>query len=607
MKILIVVLLTLVLQTSTAFTAEPKQKHLRPSRMFPMDSTNSEELQSIGGAAVEAAGVHGQSLVLSGRLLLAVKDPLPLLHSQKPFSLVVWFNPYHLERGQQMIATKNRYSLNEREWSVMIDRDQKLRLYVRQDGWKTTHASETLKPGHWHQVVVTIGRDRAQLWLNGKHAGSIALKRPIPQTNAPLTFGGVDDNGHIRQTFLGAIDHALLFDHQLTPSEIATLYHPVKVTHILPEFAKPFPLWDVTRPLPKANEIADLKSVEFQVIKEWNLNKDGYRFLHGVGLCWHQGKLYASIGHNRGAENTVTEEAQYRVSDDNGRSWSELRVIDAGDEPNLAVSHGVFLSHRGKLWAFHGAYTNKMEQIHTRAYTLGEDSGEWTKHGVVIRNGFWPMNQPVRMPNGNWIMPGFSGGRYSNDRVFLAAVAISHGDDLTQWDYVEIPASRHIARMWGESALYLDGKRVVNIARYGEEAKALVAISEDYGRTWTDSRVSNLPMATSKPAAGTLSNGQHYLVCTTAKDNGGQRTPLTITVTAPGNSLFQKVFVIRRSRLEGQPGESADHLSLSYPYAVEHDGHLYVGYSNNGGRSGNLNSAELAIIPIEQLKLPTGR
>lgn len=363
-----------------------------------------------------------------------------------------------------------------------------------------------------------------------------------------------------------------------------------------------FPLWNESRPLPVAEDIPALEGVTFRVIKRWDQKADGYTFLHGVGLCWHKDKLYASIGHNKGAENTVTEVAQYRVSDDGGETWSELRVIDAGEEGNLAVSHGVFLSHEGKLWAFHGAYYNKMERIHTRAYTLDESTGKWIKHGIVIQDGFWPMNQPVKMDDGNWIMPGISAGPYSNERVFPAAVAVSHGDDFTKWDYVQIPTSTGIEKMWGESAVFVDGKRIVNIARYGGDASALVAVSADYGRSWTPSRISNLPMATSKPGAGTLSTGQRYLICTTAKDNGGRRTPLTIAVSRPGESVFSKVFVIRRSRHEDQPGESAENLSLSYPCAVEHVGHLYVGYSNNGGRRGNLNSAELAIIPIKTLE-----
>ena len=72
---------------------------------------------------------------------------------------------------------------------------------------------------------------------------------------------------------------------------------------------------------------------------------DGYTFLHGVGLCWHKGKLYASIGHNKGEENTVTEEAQYRVSEDGGKTWGELSAIDAGEEKDLAVASRALASH----------------------------------------------------------------------------------------------------------------------------------------------------------------------------------------------------------------------------------------------------------------------
>ena len=108
-------------------------------------------------------------------------------------------------------------------------------------------------------------------------------------------------------------------------------------------------------------------------------------------------------------------------------------------------------------------------------------------------------------------------------------------------------------------------------------------------------------MTTSKPAAGILSTGQRYLVCTTAKANGYKRTPLTIALSEPNENQFSKVFVIRRSRHDGKLGESADRLKLSYPCAMEYDGKLYVGYSNDGGRHGNLNSAELAVIPIKSL------
>lgn len=43
--------------------------------------------------------------------------------------------------------------------------------------------------------------------------------------------------------------------------------------------------------------------------------------------------------------------------------------------------------------------------------------------------------------------------------------------------------------------------------------------------------------------------------------------------------------------------------ALSYPYAVEYQDKLYVGYSNNGQRHGNSNSAKLTVITIDNFAI----
>jgi hypothetical protein len=217
------------------------------------------------------------------------------------------------------------------------------------------------------------------------------------------------------------------------------------------------------------------------------------------------------------------------------------------------------------------------------------------------------MTEPVKMDNGNWLMPGIRVGDGNP-----AAVAISEGGDLKKWDLVVIPRAGGLGSMWGESSVIVDGACVVNISRYGEKAQALAAMSRDYGRTWTPMSETDLPMVTSKPCAGTLSTGQRYLIATTTADTGKRRAPLTIAVSSPGEERFSKVFVIRHAEFPQGPGESHANASLAYPYAIEHDGKLYVGYSNNGGNVGrtgkgrelwNNNSAELAIVPLEALRV----
>ncbi|MDG2385108.1 MAG: exo-alpha-sialidase [Pirellulaceae bacterium] len=562
-----------------------------------------------------ASGVVGDSVVLDGSSLLKVRDSDGLAGGDNGFTFVAWVNPYRLGHQQQIIAAKNRYSLDERQWGVMIDRDSLFRLYVWQDQWLTVGCSIAPKPGMWHLIAVVVRPKNVELWVNGELSGQAKLEKPIPQTKAPLTFGGVDDNGRIWQNFAGAIDEVQLFDRPLVPSELAAAYRAVSTSHEVPtsfgrtiEVMEPaidgISLWGDSNAVPKVAELAGVEGTEFFVIKPYEFHRDGYRFLHGVALAWHQGKLYASFGHNQGGENTDTEEARFMVSEDEGRNWSRVRTMDAGKALH-GVSHGVFLSCQGKLWAFHAAYSGILKGVHTRAYLLDELTGKWQSLGTVIEGGFWPMTEPVKMGDGNWIMPGMRVGNGTP-----AAVAISHGDDLKKWDLVVIPRSNHLGTMWGESTVIVDGANVVNIARYGQKARALAARSGDYGRTWTSMTETDLPMVTSKPCAGTLSTGQRYLIGTTTADSGKRRSPLTIAVTQPGEMKFSKVFVIRDANFPTGPGESHPDASLAYPYAIEHEGKLYIGYSNNGanvGRVGkgrslwNNNSAELAVIPIGSL------
>lgn len=586
-------------------TLEFHMKHVLPL-LFALASSLHAETWSLDAPATDtwilrgtvtpASGVAGQSLVLEGESLLELKDSATLGSGE--FTVSLWFNPYDLTGGQQMIAGKNRYSRNERQWSLTLEPDGRLKAYLHQGGWRTISCAEPLKAGEWHQVTLAVGADKAALYLNGKPVGETALTKPVAATQAPITLGGIGDAGGVRQAFHGALDE---FSHQprfLSAEEIAAGYRPVLTTHVIPKTAPGLPLWDAAKPMPKAAELPQAAGAEFYVIKKQRPDTDGCNWTLGVGLAWHKGRLYASYGFNKGHENTPTEEAHVKVSEDGGKTWSAPVVMDDG-EANLGVSHGVFLSHEGKLWAFMGAFYDRFQRTHTRAYVLNEASGEWEKRGVVVDGGFWPMQEPQRMADGNWIMAGARVDRGDGDQTAVPAVAISRGDDFTKWDMIAIPTAPGLGKIWGESTVIVEGPRIINISRYGKKALALLSTSEDFGRTWTPSAPSNLPMATSKPYAGTLSTGQRFLVCTTTADTGGRRSPLTIAVSRPGETLFHKVFFIRPSVFDGTPGVSDARADFSYPYAVEHEGKLYIGYTHKSHAAN-----ELAVVPVASLQEP---
>ncbi len=339
-------------------------------------------------------------------------------------------------------------------------------------------------------------------------------------------------------------------------------------------------------------EISELETVRAELItvKPFEPEKDGYVFLHGVALAYFKGRMYCAWAHNKVRENSDDEEVNFAVSDDNGKSWSECIIGNMNPRKGVAVSHGVFLVHKEKLYFFAPQFKGQLgaEMMKTSAYVLNEESGSFRYVGVATDERFWPMCEPVLMENGNYIMPGIYVASDYMSPDNLAAVAISRGSDILHWDVVKIERAEDV-RVWGECCITVKGSNIKMYCReHSGKLKALYSESFDFGNTWSIMDLSDLPMVDSKPYAGTLSTGQSYLVCTCAKDVKA-RNPLTIALTETGEDKFSKILTIDSGRI------------LSYPYAVELGGKLYVAYSSTT-EGINRNSAKLAIIDIEDLK-----
>jgi hypothetical protein len=99
-----------------------------------------------------------------------------------------------------------------------------------------------------------------------------------------------------------------------------------------------------------------------------------------------------------------------------------------------------------------------------------------------------------------------------------------------------------------------------------------------------------------QPFAGELSTGQNYLITNYREEN---RALLTIALTKPGEKLFTKLYKVRhqrwpKRRLLGGGNVGRD-TEWSYPNAFEHEGKLYIAYTQ--GKE----DCVLSIIPIEAL------
>ena len=360
------------------------------------------------------------------------------------------------------------------------------------------------------------------------------------------------------------------------------------------------PVWDSTVPFPSVEEMRDPDIITHVTVER--AKKGGYHYLHEATIVWHRDRFYMGWANHPTNETGDHDELIRGCTSPDAFHWSEPEIwAQAPTINSTSFNHPLLFSHNDILYGFFVCWREEHIPA-TELFILNESTGkwEWQKDSTIPR--FVPFCTPQRMDNGNWII----GGENHWDK---AAVAISNGDDLTSWDMVNIPCNNDVGLLFPEAAIVNRGNdRLLIFCRPQQQNRekpdswtAPVSESTDGGRTWTTLGLSNFPMATSQPFAGKLSTGHNYLLTNNLEAG---RTVLTIALTDSDGGLFRHIFKVRHQqwpaiRLFGgykDEGSSAGKpTEWSYPNAFEHEGNLYIAYSQ--GKE----DCVLSIIPVEAL------
>ena len=345
-----------------------------------------------------------------------------------------------------------------------------------------------------------------------------------------------------------------------------------------------FMLWDDNVPLPSPEILTyPEKAVDIVV----NRADEEYQFLHDNAVVWHVKTLFAAWYNCPKAEIQGSSCIRSRRSLDGGKSWSKVETIAADhDGKGIFYVPVTFLSHNGHLWAFVSNMVGHDLVTRCEVFKLDETNDKWISRGGIA-GPFLPNCPPQLMADGNFIMAGRMTNKIATTPE-IPAVAISSGKDVTRpWEV--IPMMQGNSRpytAYPESTVWLDGAGITAIVR-----GRLVFTSKDYGRTWSGPFRHNLPAEDSKPFAIQLSTGQRCLLWNYPVSRDSTRRLLTIAVSRPGENKLVAMWKIRYGYLDQlQVGPE-----WSYPYAVEHEGALYVIYTSEKKHS------VMTIIPLDAI------
>lgn len=318
---------------------------------------------------------------------------------------------------------------------------------------------------------------------------------------------------------------------------------------------------------------------------------DDFRFLHETAIVEYHGVLYASWYLCPKHELQDYTPIAGKRSRDGGKTWTETEILCSDESEKILYCPPVYGICDDRLYML----VNQMvaaDHIHSLdLYILNNETDRfellWSRPIPFKLN-----TNVVSLRNGKLMLCGRVGELDGFPNT--PAVMISDSGKIDgEWRLVKI----------AESGALPDGSKLIHpeitvistedalfmFCRNDQRKVPLVYVSRDFGETWSRVQSHDIPYVSSKIYCGELTNGRHYMLCSTEKFN---RTRLTAYFTSDSSPVFTK-------RLELFDTDADVWGSMHYPAACEYNGHLYVtatrGYAN-GDRG-----AELFQIDLKQL------
>jgi hypothetical protein len=288
-------------------------------------------------------------------------------------------------------------------------------------------------------------------------------------------------------------------------------------------------------------------------------------------LIHHDGKFWCMWSSGPEVEDYPTQHVRYATSND-GLTWSAPKNLTGMPQEGRAYIARDFWVRDGKLLALaasykgHGAF-GVDKDLRLVAFIWDAASGAWKPNGELREN---TINNfaPQKLSTGEWMTT-------RRDARFNVSMLFGGVKSLDDWRDAPVvdrkTAIREDKFSPDEPVCWElpDGTLVGAIRDNGGSGRLFRTISKDHGQTWSHPEKTNYPNATSKLFTLQTSRGYRVLISNANPEVG--RRELHLAISDDGLSF---------TRLAKLEISSSKPTTFQYPHAIEHDGHLFIAFSN---------------------------
>ncbi len=320
-----------------------------------------------------------------------------------------------------------------------------------------------------------------------------------------------------------------------------------------------------------------------------------FSFLHEAAIIKFEGKLFAAWYNNQKLELNGRTPIRFSTSIDNGKSWTEPKIVADDKSGKILYCPPVFGIQDGKLYMFLNQMVKPdyMHSLDLYIYDKAEDNFKmlWTRPIPFKLN-----TNVYTLPSGKLMLVGRVG---ELDKLpTIPAIMISDSGKIdAEWRLITLQENDLLPDgekfVFPETSAIVTNENIYVFCRNDNRNVPILYISNDQGETWSKPIAHNIPLLSSKIYSGTLSSGRNYVI---GNINKG-REQLAIFFTEPNCMKFDKGILLQNSYSE----EFKFGYNWHYPIACEADDKLYIIYTASYDETNIKRGAVISVINLSEI------